>query len=255
MAWDHDIDRCVDAWLDAGLRAIGVNLPQLGRDDPERVARRLRAAGLAVSSLQGIGIYDLGGTSRRGRDVCRELDLAALLGAECVVALTGPRGDLAWEDAADEVVEQTRRVLPELRARGLRLAMEPVSPIRQDLSFVNLASDAVEIVQRVGDPSFGYVFDTYHLWWQRGIESLARASAPHVLCAQVSDHKAVTLRALDRALPGEGIIPLRGLLRALEDGGYDGWWELEVLSDAHAAVGIDRVLDSAVRAAGALWAA
>jgi sugar phosphate isomerase/epimerase len=153
----------------------------------------------------------------------------------------------------ERVVEQTIGVLPELHARGLRLAIEPVSPIRQDLSFVNLAADAFDIVCRVGDPSFGYLFDTYHLWWQRGIESLARDTADRVFCVQVSDHKAVTLRALDRAMPGEGIIPLHRLLRALADGGYDGWWELEVISDASPTAGVDVVLETARRAVHDAW--
>jgi sugar phosphate isomerase/epimerase len=112
----------------------------------------------------------------------------------------------------------------------------------------------VEVVRRVGDPSFGYLFDTYHLWWQRGIEELARESADHVFYVQVSDHKAVTLRTQDRAMPGQGIIPLHRLLQALVDGGYAGWWELEVISDQNAALGIDVALQTAVRGLDEAWA-
>jgi sugar phosphate isomerase/epimerase len=32
-------------------------------------------------------------------------------------------------------------------------------------------------------------------------------------------------------LPGDGVADVTGILAALRDGGYDGWFELEVLSD------------------------
>lgn len=256
MAWEWDVVECVEAWTRAGLPAIGLSLHQFKDREPDRASRAVRTSGLAVSSLQGVRVYDVRASERapgRRSELCASLDLAAELGAECVVAVTGPRGDLSWEEAMALVVEQTIDVLPELHARDLRLAIEPVSPIRQDLSFVNLAADAVDIVRRVGDPSFGYLFDTYHLWWQRGIEALARDTADLVLCVQVSDHKAVTVRALDRAMPGEGIIPLHRLLHALADGGYDGWWELEVISEGNAAAGVEVVLEAARRAVHDAW--
>jgi hypothetical protein len=61
-----------------------------------------------------------------------------------------------------QLVEQTAALLSELHARDRRSAVEPVRPAGR-LSLVNMATDAAEIVGQVGDPSFGYVFDTYHL--------------------------------------------------------------------------------------------
>jgi sugar phosphate isomerase/epimerase len=259
MARNWNVLECLDAWTRADLPAIGLNLQQFDDLEPERVTRAVRASGLAVSSVQGVRPYDLrepAQAAAQRADLCTALDLAAELGAECVVAVTGPRGELSWEEAMARVLEQTIDVLPEFHARDLRLAIEPMSPIRQDLSFVNMAVDAVDIVRRVGDPSLGYVFDTYHLWWQRGIESLARDTADRVFCVQVSDCKAVTLRALDRAMPGAGVIPLPRLLHALADGGYDGWWELEVISDEVPVAGmdVDVVLDTARCAVEDAWA-
>ncbi|MGO8862973.1 MAG: sugar phosphate isomerase/epimerase family protein [Acidimicrobiales bacterium] len=257
MAWDWDLLECIGAWTRAGLRGIGVGLPQFEQAGRDRSLRELRASELTVSDLQGVYLYDLVEPARftkRQQQALTYLDIAAELGVDCVTAEIAPRGTLSWNEAARHVVEQTVAVLPEIRARNLRLAIEPVHPLRQDVSFINLAADAVEIVRRVDDPSFGYLFDTYHLWWQRGIEELARQSADHVFCVQVSDHKAVTLRTQDRAMPGQGIIPLHGLLQSLVDGGYAGWWELEVISDQNAAMGIDVALRAAVRGLDEAWA-
>jgi sugar phosphate isomerase/epimerase len=183
----------------------------------------------------------------------KELDLAVEMGAECVTAMVGPRGDIPWDVAADRLVDQTIAVLPEIHARNLRLATEPVQPLRQDVSFINLASDIVDIVRAVNDPSFGYIFDTWHLWWQRDIEEVARESADQIFVVQVSDHKAMSMRTQDRAMPGGGIIPLRRLLQALVDGGYTGWWELEVLSDDNEKIGFEKALEMGRRSLSDLW--
>ena len=47
---------------------------------------------------------------------------------------------------------------------------------------------------------------------------------------------------MDRALLGKGILPLREIFHALEDGGYRGWYEIEIISDDVDAMGYERVL-------------
>jgi sugar phosphate isomerase/epimerase len=36
---------------------------------------------------------------------------------------------------------------------------------------------------------------------------------------------------MDRVLPGDGTIDIAAMVRALEKGGFSGWWDLEVFSD------------------------
>jgi sugar phosphate isomerase/epimerase len=50
------------------------------------------------------------------------------------------------------------------------------------------------------------------------------------------------MRTLDRALLGKGVLPLRTMFRALEAGGYRGWYELEIISDDVEQMGYERVL-------------
>ncbi len=65
-----------------------------------------------------------------------------------------------------------------LHQRGVRLALEPVHPPRQDITFLNAAADTVDVVRAIDDPAVGCVFDTWHLWWEWGIEAIARSIAP-----------------------------------------------------------------------------
>jgi sugar phosphate isomerase/epimerase len=258
MAWDWDLGRCIEAWVRVGLPAIGITRPQLEGYGRERGMQELRDSGLAIANYQGVDVFDLRDPARYAARQAKSLvylDVAAELGADCVYVTTGPRGELPWSEAARHIVEQTTALLPELRARDLRLAIEPVHPLRQDLTFLNTATDTIDLLRAIDDPLVGYVFDTWHLWWERGIEDLARSSANQVFNVQVSDHKPKTLRTMDRAVPGAGIAPLGPLLHALAEGGYAGWWDLEVISDDNAAVGYEVALSTAVAALRDVWSA
>ena len=117
-----------------------------------------------------------------------------------------------------------------------------IHPLRQDLSFVNTLADAREIARAAGRQG-GYVLDLFHSGWERRLLETVRADAARRIHAvQLCDVKRVTLRTMDRALLGAGILPLRALLRALERGGYRGWYELEIISDDVEAIGYERVL-------------
>ncbi len=54
--------------------------------------------------------------------------------------------------------------------------------------------------------------------------------------------KRVTLRTMDRALLGKGVLPLRAIVRTLERGGYRGWYEVEIISDDLERMGYERAL-------------
>jgi sugar phosphate isomerase/epimerase len=133
-------------------------------------------------------------------------------------------------------------LLPEAASAGVRLAIEVIHPLRQDLSFVNTLADARGIARRAGRRA-GYVLDLWHSGWERRLlETIAADAARRILAVQVSDYKAVTMRTLDRALLGDGILPLRTIVRTLERGGYAGWYETEIISDDIDAMGYERAL-------------
>ena len=59
---------------------------------------------------------------------------------------------------------------------------------------------------------------------------------------QIADYKAVTMRTLDRALLGKGILPLSAIFGALEAHGYRGRYEVEIISDDLEAMGYEKAL-------------
>ena len=184
-------------------------------------------------------------TIRRGMDeVRRALGWLHALGGDVLVVISGGRDGASWEDAARAYADAYAALLPEAASAGIRLAIEVIHPLRQDLSFINTLADAREIARARG------------AWRRLRARLLAlRLGAPaarhrspatprrRIHAVQISDYKRVTMRTLDRALLGRGILPLRRAAWARSRrGGYRGWYEAEIISDDVERSGYETVL-------------
>jgi sugar phosphate isomerase/epimerase len=239
-----------------GFRSISLASTKLAAYGPARAMRLLRASGLRVAHLGSYGRFGIEArTISRGLDeVRRALGWLHALGGDVLVVISGGRDGAAWEQAAGAYRDAYAELLPEATAAGIRLAIEVIHPLRQDLSFINTLDDAREIASRAGRRG-GYVLDFWHSGWERALlDTIRRDAARRIHAVQVSDYKRVTMRTLDRALLGQGILPLRAMVRALEDGGYRGWYEVEIISDDVDRMGYERVLGHTRRAMARLLA-
>ena len=243
------LGECIEGWLRHGVPAIGVTRAGLDAYGRREGVRLLKDSGLRVTNYQGIGRYghDAPPIGEVVDSFMGDLDAAAELGVDCVFVMSGPRGDVLWEEAAKRFTEELRLLLPHAKERGVRLAIEPIHPMRQDLTFINTAKDAYDIVAEIGDPSLGYVFDFWHLWFAPDILAEIGRSAASIFNVQISDHKAMTLRTLDRTAPGEGIAPCPAMFRALEESGYADYYEMEIVSPDHEEMGYDAAIERSIR--------
>src|SRR5882672_11208487 len=135
-----------------GFASISLASTKLDAYGAERAVRLLRSSGLRVAH---VGSYGRFGTERRtirrGIDaVRRAIDRAHRLGADALFVLSGGRDGATWEAAARVCGAAYARLLPEATAAGLRLAIEVIHPLRQDLSFINTLMDAREIARAGG---------------------------------------------------------------------------------------------------------
>jgi sugar phosphate isomerase/epimerase len=226
------------------FRSISVATSKLEAYGVRRGIALLRESSLKVSHLLSPAV--LGGDglrARRGLAAARRaLERAHELGADVVVAIAGVRGARSWQAAADALARNLAELLPGARDAGVRLAIEVIHPLRQDLSFVNTVQDASRIARRAGRGA-GYVLDTWHSGWEPALLGVIdRDAARRIHAVQLSDYKKVTLRSMDRAMLGRGILPLADVVGRLERAGYRGWYELEIISDDVDGMGYERAL-------------
>jgi len=227
-----------------GFRSISLASTKLDAYGPRQAIALLRRSSLRVAHVGSYGRFGTTQTSIRAgiEQVRRAIEWVHELGGDVLVVIPGGRDRADWKAAARAYTTAYKKLLPEATAAGVRLAIEVIHPLRQDLSFVNTLADARAIARRAGRRG-GYVLDVWHSGWEpRLLETIAADAGRRIHAVQLSDYKAVTLRTLDRALLGEGILPLGRIVRALERGGYRGWYEAEIISDDVDAMGYERAL-------------
>jgi sugar phosphate isomerase/epimerase len=227
-----------------GFRSISLASTKFDAYGAERAIRLLRSSSLKVAHVGSYGWFGTARpTIRKGIErVRRAIDHVHRLRGDVLVVISGGRDGAAWEAAARVYRDAYARLVPEAAAAGVRLAIEVIHPLRQDLSFINTLADAREIARAAG-PRGGYVLDLFHSGWERRLlETIRRDAARRIHAVQLSDYKRVTLRTMDRALLGKGILPLPDIVRALERGGYRGWYEIEIISDDLERIGYEPAL-------------
>lgn len=233
---------CADI-ADAGYEGVEIapfTLAPDPRDLDERRARRLgeevRAAGLEVVGFHWLLVSPPGlhlttaDDAVRGRTVefLRHLArlCAAMGGSVLVLGSPRQRTPPAGEDPAavqTRAIECVRAVCETAWPLGVTLAVEPLAPSLT--TFLTTAAEGAELVRGVDHPGCRLHVDVCALASEvEPIADLVRRHAAHLAHFHANDP--------DLGPPGGGGVDFGPVLRALREGGYDGWVSVEVFRDA-----------------------
>lgn len=238
--WSTNQD--IEAYAQAGFGAIGIWMHKLERgyvdgfwipekiipeDVIEATANAVRASSLTVSHLVLTGFYTEPNRERRIEHTLHAMDVAAALGAGCVVVAPGRRNGRSYQETRDFAARALTDVLEQTRQPNVRLALEPIVAWQSD--YLNTLGEALDLVELVDHPDLGVFPDSFHLW-RTGtlLEDIERAG-PRIFGFHLRDGVPDDDHA-DR-LPGEGEIPLREVVRAVEATGYRGTYDSEYMYD------------------------
>lgn len=123
------------------------------------------------------------------------------------------------EQAYENAAEVFRNALPAFAERGVRIAMEPLTPHETD--FVTTCADAIELIERVGHPN---------LVLHQDVKAMLSEAVP--IPELIHKYKAITghFHVNDSNLlgPGMGKTDYRPIVKALLETGYSGWVSVEV---------------------------
>ncbi len=75
------------------------------------------------------------------------------------------------------------------------------------------------------------VLDTYHLGLQADLPSRIAEIVPQVAIVQLGDARRPPNGEQNRCRLGEGVVPLAEIIAALKAGGYDGYYDVELLGE------------------------
>lgn len=183
-------------------------------------------------SLDGQSTWEL--DSER---LCRTVDAAVELGAHCVYGIAGPAGNLTWEEAASALQQVMTPVIEYASTAGVRLALETSNPLRAGVNFIHCAKDALDIAEAL---DMGVCVDVFTCWAERDLQRTLRSAGERLALVQLSDFVLGTMEVPNRAVPGDGHIPLERFVKWVLDASYMGWFDVEIFgaridSEGHAA--------------------
>lgn len=231
------IETAATQFAAAGVPAITVWRDALEGRNIAQTGRMLREQGLTIVSLCRGGFFPATDAARRSTaidDNKRAIDEAAALGAPLVVLVCGADPQQPLETSRQQIHDGIAAVLPHAAAAGVKLAIEPLHPMYADTrSAINTLTQANDMAQALNSPHAGVAVDVYHLWWDPSLETeIARCGRNgHLFAFHICDWSIPTKDLLlDRALMGDGCIPIRKIRSWVEATGYNGFYEVEIFS-------------------------
>lgn len=223
----------------AGIEGIGITEFKLPEGQDAEMAALLRESGLraticipAVNSVLPNLLPGPEDPAERVDAIVSGIRRLAQFEPAAVLVLTGAPGDRVPEEARAIAVDGLRTAARTAAEVGVPIGLEAIhSSIRDDWSLVSDIPAALDLIAEVGEPNLGIMFDTWHLWDTPNLLDHIRQHAGTFVAVHVNDWRDPTRGWADRVLPGDGVIDLPAIFRALEEGGYDGWYDLEIFSD------------------------
>lgn len=238
-------------WSGAGISAVGLSANKMRAAGLGRAVRLVADSGLEVTNLICPDTFDLAspeGWPAAQDGLCALVDASGEVGAGCLVLTTGGGRRLSWEEAADALGEAISPVLAHARGAGVKLALEHTNSLRSDIGFLHTLADALDLARELG---VGVCMETNACWQERELAATIASGADLLRLVQVSDFVLGTRSTPDRAVPGDGDIPLERILGELLAAGYQGAFDLEMIGPRIEQEGYPSAI---LRAAGALGA-
>jgi sugar phosphate isomerase/epimerase len=222
----------------SGVKGITVWRDALAGRNIKQTGNMLSDSGLQVVSLCRGGFFPAKDESKRKEalnDNRKAIAEAAELGAPMIVLVCGADPTQSLEDSRKQIHDGIAAVLPEAKAAGVKLAIEPLHPMYADTrSAINTLAQANDMAEELNSPIVGVAVDVYHLWWDPSLEVEIKRCGKnnHLFAFHICDwHVPTTDFLWDRGLMGEGCIPVRKIRSWVEATGFNGFYEVEIFSN------------------------
>jgi D-psicose/D-tagatose/L-ribulose 3-epimerase len=158
------------------------------------------------------------------------VDAAKTLGAVNVVGPLYSAVGRTWQSTAEErkkdldlLVRELKELSAYAHERGVVLCVEPLN--RFETSFLNLASQAIEVVDRVDHPGCGLLLDTFHMnIEERSVGDAIRSAGKRLKHLHACEN--------DRGAPGSGHVQWQEVADACRAINYTGPAVIESFTSA-----------------------
>ena len=236
--WSFEQD--VKNYKSAAINAISIGYDKIRNMRIETVENILADSGTKVSSLLLTGFFTQNEKERQERKSCivdpgQAVELAHRLKADYLLVLSGPaRMKNGGIKEAEQITKDSLQYLaPIAEARNVKLGLEVLHPMYLDTwSAITTIEQALDIIESIDSEYVGLVLDLYHIYWDPKLSAGIKRAAGKIFGVHIDDWRFPTRDILrDRVVMGDGIIPVGRIIREIQDTGYDGFFEVEIISN------------------------
>lgn len=235
-----EIERAIEKYADAGVGGISVWQQALEGRSISETSNRIKKAGLSVVSYVRGGFFPSQSSEARKKAIDHNkqmIDEAHELGAPLLVLVCGADPNQSLATSRKQILEGIDQLLQHAQQAQVKLAIEPLHPMYADTrSAVTTLTEANDMAEEINSPFVGVAIDVYHVWWDSRLytEINRCAAQDNLLAFHVCDWRNPTRDMLnDRALMGEGCIPVKRIREAVDKTGFEGFVEVEIFSDEY----------------------
>lgn len=216
---------------EAGLGVVEIPLLRPDEFDPAGARRLAKEFNLSLTCSLGLPRQFALGADPDGaaRFLATAVEKAHAAGSPCLTGVTygvigcvsGAPPTKSERAAAARLLSRAARKAKDL---GMSIGAEPCN--RYETHLLNSAADAVELIERAGEPNIFAHLDTYHMnIEERDIPAAIVRAAPRLGYIHLSESH--------RGVPGEGTVNWDEVFKALASIKYDGFLIVESFARIH----------------------
>jgi sugar phosphate isomerase/epimerase len=143
--------------------------------------------------------------------------------------------------------------MPSAESAGVRLAIEPIHKRYAGYTFLSDIPDTLAVIEAVGSSNIGLFFDADHLWESPNLLADIERAGDRIFGVHINDMPVNPRPGIDRLIPGQGVIPLKEILHAIEATGYAGFYDVEIMSPDVWAMDYHQVLEACKTGFQRIW--
>ena len=249
------LETAIEKYLEKGIGGISIWRNYLEGRELGQTRSLLNGSGLKVVSLVRGGFFT-GITQKERQEAIKDnkiaIEEAASIGTDLVVLVCGASPGQTLDESRNQIKRGLEQILIHAEDHKVRLAIEPLHPMYADTrSAINTMAQANEMAEFFDSKYVGVAVDVYHIWWDEHLESQIRRCGKNnnLFAFHLSDWRDPTRDMLnDRAIMGEGVIPLQDIINMVKDAGFNGFNEVEIFSNQYWSEDHDEFLDKIIKA-------
>ena len=245
-----NLKQCVENYSAAGIHGITIWRNVLENQNLRDAKSLLDDYGMKVISVARGGFFPSVEKEKRQAAIDDNLfciEQAEAVRAPVIVLVCGADGRQSLEKSREQIKEGIIKILPEAKAAGVKLAIEPLHPMYAgDRSAINTLAQANQMAEEINSEFVGIAVDVYHLWWDNNLQNEIKRCGKNgnLLAFHICDWNVPTVDFLnDRGLMGDGCINVREIRGWVEETGFSGYNEVEIFSNKYWATNQNEYLE------------